>query len=67
MGKINNLIKIYRNKPNIIISHSRNFIRFPIKANIGIVTFLGIQITRYHIPSNLDARSNVDFPYHKPY
>ena len=31
------------------------------KPNIGIVTFLGIQITRNYIPKNLDIRSNVDF------
>ena len=30
------------------------------KPNIGITTFVGIQIARNHIPRNLDARSNVD-------
>ena len=34
--------------------------QFPIKPNIGIITFLGIQIARYHIFRNLDARSNMD-------
>ena len=49
-GKINNSFKILKNKPNIIISYSRNFIRFPVKPNVRIVTFLSIQITRHHIP-----------------
>ena len=31
------------------------------KPNIRIVTFLGIQIVRNHIPRNLNAKSNVDF------
>ena len=39
---------------------SRNLKRFPIKPNIGIATFLGIQIVRNHIPRNLDARNNVN-------
>ena len=39
---------------------SKNLIRFSIKLNIGIIIFLGIQIARHHIPSNLDTRSNVD-------
>ena len=39
---------------------SRNLIRFSIKPNIGIIIFLGIQITRHHISSNLNTRSNVD-------
>ena len=30
------------------------------KPNIGIATFLGIQIARNHILRNLDVRSNVD-------
>ena len=30
------------------------------KPNIGIATFLGIQIVRNHISRNLDVRSNVD-------
>ena len=33
---------------------------FPMKPNIGIATFLGIQITRNYIPMNLDVRGNVD-------
>ena len=40
----------------------RNLKRFPIKPNIGIATFLGIQIARNHILRNLDVRSNVDSP-----
>ena len=54
IGKINNSVKILKNIP-------RNLIRFPIKPNIGIVTFLSIQIARHHIPSNLNVRNNVDF------
>ena len=34
------------------------------KPNIRIVTFLGIQIVRNHIPRNLDAKSNMDFLIH---
>ena len=37
-------------------------IRFLVKPNIKIVTFLGIQIARDHISSNLDVKSNVDSP-----
>ena len=43
-----------------------NLIRFLIKSNIRVVTFLGIQIARHHLPSNLDARSNVDFLHQMP-
>ena len=32
------------------------------KQNIGITTFLDIQIAKNHIPKNLDARSNVNSP-----
>ena len=32
------------------------------KPNIGIATFLGIQIVRNHILRNLDARNNVNSP-----
>ena len=36
------------------------------KPNMGIATFLGIQIVRNHIPRNLDARNNVDSSYQTP-
>ena len=39
-----------------------NLKRFPIKPNIGIATFLSIQIVMNYISRNLDVRSNVDFP-----
>ena len=42
IGKINNSVKIPINKPNIIMTLSRNLIRFSIKPNIGIIIFLGI-------------------------
>ena len=32
------------------------------KPNMGIATFLGIQIARNHIPRNLNAWNNVDSP-----
>ena len=32
------------------------------KPNIGIATFLGIQIAKNHIPRNLDAINNMDSP-----
>ena len=32
------------------------------KPNIGIATFLSIQIVRNRIPRNLNAMNNVDFP-----
>ena len=32
------------------------------KPNIGIATFLDIQIAKNHIPMNLDTRNNVDSP-----
>ena len=32
------------------------------KQNIGIATFLGIQIAKNHILKNLNVRSNVDSP-----
>ena len=32
------------------------------KSNIEIVTFLGIQILRNHIPRNLDTKSNMNSP-----
>ena len=60
MGKINNSFKILGIN-QILSSHiPRNLKRFPMKPNIGIATFLGIQIVRNHIFRNLDARSNVD-------
>ena len=55
MGKLNNSVKILKNIP-------RNLIRFLIKPNIEIVTFLSIQIARHRIPSNLNVRNNVDSP-----
>ena len=39
-----------------------NLIRFLIKSNIRVVTFLGIQIARHHIARNLDARNDMDSP-----
>ena len=59
IGKINNSSKIHRKRPYIIISHSWEF---NVKPNIGIFTFLGIQIAKHHTPSNLNAKSNVDSP-----
>ena len=38
----------------------RNLKRFPMKPDIRITTFLGIQIIRNHILKNLDIRSNMD-------
>ena len=56
MRKINNS-KINQTLSSHIL---RNLIRFPMKPNIGIVIFLGIQIARNHIYNNVNARSNVD-------
>ena len=39
-----------------------NLKRFPMKPNIGIATFLNIQIVRNYITTNLDARDNVNSP-----
>ena len=36
------------------------------KPNIGIATFLNIQIAMNHISRNLDARSNMNSPYQMP-
>ena len=60
LGKICNSFKIFRNIPSIRTHIPGNLIRFLIKQNIGIVTILGIQIARHHIPRILNAEDNVD-------
>lgn len=37
-----------------------NLIRFSVKPNIRIITFLSIQIARYHIFNNLDTKYDVN-------
>ena len=47
----------------ILSSHIlKNLKIFTMKSNIGITTFLGIQIVRIHIPKNLNTKNNGGFP-----
>ena len=62
MGKINNSFKIPGINQTLSSYIPRNLKRFPMKLNIGIATFLGIQIAKNHILKNLNVRSNVDSP-----